>query len=75
MYKEDLFLSQESCKNSRKQESDKNWKKKKNQIRIQKHKNLDGRDISCLAGQDWVYMNLAGKSRSVFSDKNLVSKE
>jgi hypothetical protein len=65
MYKEDIFVSQEPCKNSRKQESYKNCKKKKNQTRIQEHKNLG------LARQDWVYMNLARKSRSVFSGKNL----
>ena len=47
----------------------------KNQVRIQEHKNLAWRDISCLASQDCIYTNLARKSRSVFSDKNLVQKE
>ena len=47
----------------------------KNQTRIQEHKNLAWRDISCLISQDSVYMNLARKTRSVFSGKNLVQKE
>jgi len=48
---------------------------KKNQARIQEHKNLGWREISCLTSQDSVYMDLARKSRSVFSGKNLVQKE
>ncbi len=72
---------QESCRDSREQESWKNCKKKrirqelqkpKIQTRSQEHKNLGWRVISCLASQDWIYMSLARKSRSVFSGKNLV---
>jgi len=48
---------------------------KKNQARIEEYKNLDWRGTSCLASQDSVYMDLARKSRSVFSDKNLIQKE
>jgi hypothetical protein len=48
---------------------------KKNQARIQEHKNLGWQVTSCLASQDSVYMDLARKLRSVFSDKNLVQKE
>jgi hypothetical protein len=52
--------------------SHKNSKKKKNQARSQEYKILAWRGNSCLASQDSVYMDLARKSRSVFSDKNLV---
>jgi hypothetical protein len=48
---------------------------KKNQARIQEHKNLGWRVTSCLASQDSVYMDLVRQSRSAFSDKNLVQKE
>ena len=65
----------ESGKKVKKKEPGKNVKKKKNQTRIQEHKNLAWRDNSCLASHDSVYMDLARKSRSVFSGKNLVQKE
>ncbi len=51
------------------------FQEKKNQARIQEHKNLGWRRTSCLASQDSVYMDLARKARSLFSDKNLVQKE
>jgi hypothetical protein len=63
---------QDSGKNLRKKESCKNYKK--NRIR-QEHKNLGWREISCLVSQDSGYMDLARKSRSLFSGKNLVQKE
>ncbi len=59
----------------KKKKSGKKSKKKKNQARIQEHKNLGWRRTSCLASQDSVYMDLARKARSLFSDKNLVQKE
>ena len=79
-----IVRKQESCQNGKKQESYQKskktrimqeWQEHKNQTRIQEHKNLAWRDISCLISQDSVYTNLARKTRSVFSGKNLVQKE
>ncbi len=67
-------------RSSRKTRFGKNFKKartrqeiqeKKESVRISRTQESCLKKISCLISQDSVYMNLARKSRSVFSDKNL----
>jgi hypothetical protein len=72
-------ISRESVKNYKKKiqvriqgiKSHPRIARKKNQSRIQEHKNLVWRGISCLTRQDCIYKNLARRSRSNLSGKNL----